>query len=147
MSMVSPVQEKLLNYADEHLLSYYEVWQRSSMAFTRSTVPLKRTSIQEAIISQLQHHGVEPQLLSGDHPLLYGERCKGAFSTLLFYYAYDMAVSPTQQAEALAACVAALDIYQRVTGSLPINIKWLFDGGSEAAIGESELERLLAEQR
>ncbi|HZU01766.1 MAG TPA: hypothetical protein VFA10_19000 [Ktedonobacteraceae bacterium] len=111
--MVSPVQEKLLNYADEHLLSYYEAWQRSSMAFTRSTASLKRTGV-EAINSQLQQYGVELQLLSGDHPLLYRERCTDAFSTLLFYYAYDMAVSPIQQAEAFAACVAALDIYQRV---------------------------------
>lgn len=145
--MVSPVQEKLLNYADEHLLSYYEAWQRSSIAFTRSTSSLKKSTGVEAISSQLQQYGIEPQLLSGDHPLLYGERCKDAFSTLLFYYAYDIAVSLTQQAEAFAACVAALDIYQRVTGSLPVNIKWLFDGGPEAAIGESELEGLLAEQR
>lgn len=143
--MVSSVQKKLLNYMDEHFLPYYEAWERSCMALTRSTISSEPMMAREAIISQFQQYGIEPQLLGGDRPLLYGERYKGAFSTLLFYYSFDRTASPLQQTAALAACVAAFDLYQQVTGSLPINIKWLFDGGTEATIGEAELERLLAE--
>src|SRR5947209_5934218 len=145
MSMVSPVQKKLLNYVDEHFLSYYEAWERSCTALTRSTVSSKRTMAQQTILSQFQQHAIKPQLLGEDHLLLYGERYKDAFSTPLFYYSYDRTASPLQQAEAFAACVAALDLYQQVTGSLPINIKWLFDYGTEAAISEAELEGLLAQ--
>jgi acetylornithine deacetylase/succinyl-diaminopimelate desuccinylase-like protein len=147
MSMISSVQEKLLSYADEHFLSYYETWERSYIAFNRSTSYSERRIAQEAIISQFQQYGIEPQLLGGDHLLLYGERYKDAFSTFLFYYSYDMATPSTRQAEAFAACLAALDIYQHVTGSLPVNIKWLFDSGTEGAIGEPELYRLLEEHR
>src|SRR5947208_11434010 len=129
MSMVSSFQKKLLNSVDEHFLSYYEAWERSRMALTRSTISSERMMAQGAIISQFQQYAIEPQLLGGDHPFLYGERHQGAFSTLLFYYSYDMATSPTQQAEALAACNSALDLYHQLSGSLPINIKWLVDGG------------------
>src|SRR2546430_1112417 len=147
MSMLSSVQKKLLNDVDEHFLSYYEAWERSHMALTHSTVSSERTVAQQIIISQLRQYGIEPQLLGADHPLLYGERHKDAFSTLLFYYAYDRTASPLQQAEALAGCMAALDLYQQVTSSLPINIKWLFDSGTEVASSEAELERLFTEHR
>jgi acetylornithine deacetylase/succinyl-diaminopimelate desuccinylase-like protein len=147
MSMISSVQEKLLNSVDEHFLSYYEAWERSRIAFTRSTFSSERRMAQEAIISQFQQYGVEPLLFGTDHPLLYGERSQDTFSTLLLYYSYAMGASPLQQAELLAACTAALDIYQHAIGSPPINIKWLFDSGTEGAIGESELWRLLEEHR
>jgi acetylornithine deacetylase/succinyl-diaminopimelate desuccinylase-like protein len=147
MSMLSSVQKKLLNYADEHFLSYYETWKRSRMAVIHSNVFSERTLAWETLLSQFRQYGIEPQLLGADHPLLYGERHKDAFSTLLFYYPYDRAAAPLQQAEAFASCLAALDLYEQVTGSLPINIKWLFDGATEAALSEAELERLLAEHR
>ncbi len=143
--MVSPVQKQLLNYVDEHFLSYYEAWENSCTALTWPTASSKGPLAQQAILSQFQQYAIKPQLLGGDHSLLYGERHKDAFSTLLFYYSYDRTASPLQQAEAFAACVAALDLYQQMTGSLPINIKWLFDNGIETAIGEAELAGLLAQ--
>ncbi len=147
MSMLSPVQKKLLNGVDEHFLSYYESWKRSHTALTHSTVSSERRIAREAIISQFQQYEIELQRLGGEHLLFYGERHEDAFSTLLFYYAYDRAASPLQQAEALAGCLAALDLYQQATGSIPINIKWLFDGGTEVAISEAELEHLFTEHR
>jgi hypothetical protein len=145
--MISSVQEQLLKHADEYLPSYYEKLARSWMPSARSIFSSERTSALEAILSQFQQHGIEAQFLGRDHPLLYGERYTGAVFTLLLFYSYDMSLSPTWQAEALAACIAALTISQHVTGSFPVNIKWLFDCGTGGAISEAELHRLLEEYR
>jgi acetylornithine deacetylase/succinyl-diaminopimelate desuccinylase-like protein len=144
--MIPSLQEQLLKHADEYLPSYYEQLARSCMPSTPPTLS-ERNSALEAILSQFQRHGIEAQFLGRDHPLLYGERYTGAVFTLLLYYSYDMSLFPTWQAEALAACIAALDISQHVTGSFPVNIKWLFESGTTGAISQAELHRLLEEYR
>ncbi len=126
--MVSSVQDKLLQYVDEHLPSYLEEWEYFCTQITSSTQHSIIHRPQEALITRLQHRGMNIQLLGEDESIIYAELNTGAPRTLLLYTYYNDSSTDLRHLDTIIAYLATFDVCRQVLGSLPVNIKWLLGG-------------------
>ncbi len=124
--MIARIQQKLLHHVDEHSLSSLRHWQH--MYTQLSMLPV--SEMQEVAISFLERSGMSVHILTGDRFLFVAELQVGARETLLFSMHLSDSPSTTASsiATALVAYQAALDTCFHVLESLPVNIKWVFDG-------------------
>lgn len=125
--MISRIQQKLLHYVDEHYLVYISHWQD---LYTQ-LYTLDAQKMQEIVIAWLQHSGLSVHFLTNDQSLFYSELQVGAEQTLLLYMRLTDSSSATTASyitTALVAYQAVLDACFYAPGSLPVNIKWVFDG-------------------
>ncbi len=124
--MIARIQQKLLHSVDEHSLSSIHHWQQMyTQLYTLSV-----SKMQEMAISMLERSGLSVRFLTDDRSLLGGELQVGASETLLFslHLPGPSSTTASSLATALVAYQAALDTCSRILGSLPVNIKWIFDG-------------------
>ncbi|HEU5228121.1 MAG TPA: peptidase dimerization domain-containing protein [Ktedonobacteraceae bacterium] len=122
------VQKQLFQYIDEHLLSYLNRWQEFATLLGQNSNSAKATTL---LLEQLQCRGVSAVALKRERPFLFGELNTGAPRTLLFYHYYNPESCDLQYFASIATCLAALEAYQFLPGSLPVNLLWLLDGLSE----------------
>ena len=90
------------------------------------------SEMQGVAISFLEQSGMSVHVLTGDQFFFVGELQVGARETLLFsmHLPDSSTTTASSLATALVAYQAALDTCFHVLGSLPVNIKWVFDGRS-----------------
>src|SRR6266536_1263317 len=138
--MVPSVQRKLFQSVDEQMAFYVDAWEQLHAQLSDATPETASQNIQNAL---LKHRGVKTQVLSEHMPLVYGELATGADSTLLFYQRCDARFPALQEVQEVAALLAAIEACQKVAGRLPVNIKWLLDGGGKP--DNPELSRCLEE--
>jgi len=134
--MILSNQRRLLHYIDEHHLSYTHNW----LHLYTQLYTLNIQEMQEVIITQLQHSGMSVRYLTNDRLLIYSELEADAAQTLLFYV-YAPFISSQLKASyitsVLISCQSAIEACLHVLGSLPVNIKWLFDGQQVSSSGDA----------
>ncbi len=145
--MGSSTQKQLLQHIDEHISSTVEGWKFFATQLGNSAQCSSKQKIFEAILFQLQSRGLTTRLLSEEDevPLIYGELHTGAPHTLLFYTHHDLFSSDLWNLAIIATHLTALDTYQAIADALPVNIKWLLDGGN--SMGHPRLNSIVAEHR
>lgn len=124
--MIARIQQSLLHSIDEHSLSSIHDWQN---IYTQlQTLP--EPKMQEIAMSLLERSGMSVRFLTDDRSLFAGELQVGAQETLLFslHLPSSSTTAASSITTALVAYQAALDACFSVLGSLPVNIKWVFDG-------------------
>jgi acetylornithine deacetylase/succinyl-diaminopimelate desuccinylase-like protein len=91
---------------------------------------LSAPKMQEQVVRLLEQSGMSISFLTDDRSLFAGELQVGARETLLFslYMPGSSTTTASSIATVLVAYQAALDACLHVFDSLPINIKWVFDG-------------------
>jgi len=140
--MVPSIQKKLFQDVDEHIAFYVGAWKQLYVQLSHIAHYVDSQKILEAVIAQLQQRGIQAQILSEQIPLIYGELPAGTPHTLLFYHHYDMRAPALQELEAIAALFSAFEVCKKVSGLVPVNIKWLLDGSGK---DHPELSRSLEE--
>src|SRR5437660_3140919 len=123
--MTPSLQKRLFQYIDAHLLSYLRGWENLSPLLGQSPGTEK---IAAFIIAQWQRQGITTHTLDSEAPFICGELRAGMPRTLLFYHYYHPKFHALSYFASVIACLAALEAYQSLTGTLPINILWLLDG-------------------
>jgi hypothetical protein len=127
--MTPTIQRRLLEYIDEHYLSYTTNW----LHLYTQLYTLHTQKMQEGVISWLQRSGMAFRFLTSDQLLIYSELETGATQTLLFYTRLPLVsstVTASHIATALITYQSAVDACLHCPNPLPVNIKWLFDGQS-----------------
>lgn len=141
--MVPSAQETLSRFLAAHLSSYQEGWEQSYKQLNERIRHQDTPGIQKAIFDLLHACKMQTQLLDDCAPLIYGELHTGAATTLLLYTPYDTGSPASRQVVPFYAGLAALDAYQAAIGTLPVNIKWLFNGAGTRDL--ARLETIIAE--
>lgn len=126
--MIPSLQKRLFQYIDTHLLSHLSEWENLSTLLGQGSDTEK---IAAFIIAQLQRQGVTTHTLDPEAPFIYGELHTGMPRTLLFYHYYHPKSHDLSYFVSIIACLAALEAYQSLTGTLPVNILWLLDGSDK----------------
>jgi acetylornithine deacetylase/succinyl-diaminopimelate desuccinylase-like protein len=139
--MVSLEHERLLRHIDEHQASYLERWEQlraylSEQHKPQSRQAAKASTINDQLLLQLQHRGIHTTLLNNDSSFIYSELDSKATHTLLFYHHYNLNLPGIWELLPIAIGLLTLDVYRECTGTLPVNIKWLFHTSSKPDVSE-----------
>ena len=138
--MLTSVREQLLRYADKYASTYLTTWSQLAAHLGKESHETIRL-----LGIQLQQRGFSTSLYS-QSPRLYGSYDTGAYPTL---FVYNRCMSPEPSLwEVLpaAALLAALDIYKKVLGNVPVNIKYLLDEGGEKGASALAAETVLSKE-
>lgn len=127
--MIPSLQKQLFQYIDTHLLSYLNGWENLA-TFLRQNADTEK--IAARITELLQRRRVITRTLATESPFISGELRTGTPRTLLLYHYYNPKFHNLQYFASIITCLAALEAYQSLIGTLPINILWLLDGTGEA---------------
>lgn len=127
--MVSIDSQKLLHHIHQRQKAYLNGWEQLYAQFNSVSQDPKMSRTQEVLMTQLQCRGFT--LYGRDQLLMYGELSTRARPTLLFYNHFPRHYSSQWEILPIVARLTALDVYQEIYGTLPINIKWLLHGIGE----------------
>src|SRR5579883_775007 len=127
--MIPSLQKRLFQYIDTHLLSYLNRWE-NLFIFLQQNPDTEKIAVH--ITEVLQRQEVTTHTLDTEPPFIRGELRTGTPRTLLLYHYYNPKFHNLQYFASIITCLAALEAYQALTGTLPINLLWLLDGTGEA---------------
>lgn len=136
--MVLSIRAKLLDYTDEHLASYIELWNQLTKQLSAGTKLDGSQDLFPTLTSILQQRGLQNHLLSKQ--LLYAELRAQAPRRLLFYHDQKPDTFNVQELADIAALLSALDIYKIVQGFVPVDIQWLIDKSETKHYAEESLQ-------
>ncbi len=144
--MIPSLQKKLFNYIDEHLTLYLNELEQLNISKQLQTHAKER---HDRILEYLQKQGIRTQLLGSDPPLIYAEPNTGGSKTLLLYSYLNFESRDAKDpvyAVPVCACLAAIDAYQHVVGTLPVTVKCLICAGKEET-GNPHLTDVIEQHR
>ena len=144
--VIPSLQKKLFNYIDEHLTLYLNELEQLNISEQLQTHAKER---QDRILEYLQKQGIRTQLLGSDPPLIYAEPNTGGSKTLLLYSHLNFESRDAKDpvyAVPVCACLAAIDAYQHVVGTLPVTVKCLICAGKEET-GNPHLTDVIEQHR
>lgn len=135
--MLTPVREQLLWYADNYASTYLTTWLPLTTHLDQDGQQPMRLLDKQL---QLQGFATSP---CGPPPGLYGSYEMGPYPT---FFVYNRCMSPRPslwELLPLVALLAALDIYKKVLGNIPVNVKYLLDSNGEKSDSSCITERSL----